>query len=76
MAKILQFPDGRILKKPRTVVVTKYVKRRPLAFTLLDLFRDFDDPGYTFKMVEYAYKLITEKYCWRQKKEMEHEWGS
>ncbi len=65
MAKILQFPNGAILKGLR--------KSRPSG---LDLIRYFEDPSVKFDTLALMYKLISTRYRRRQKAERDREWSS
>jgi len=80
MAKILRFPDGKILKKipkskPYIFDVTKTIAG---GTTLDDLIRYFDEPSHRFETLQGIYKIISKKFRRRQRREkaMEHEWGS
>lgn len=80
MAKIIRFPDGKVIKKtpksqPYIFCVTKTIDKGP---TLDDLIRYFDEPSHRFETVQGVYKIIAKKFRRRQRREkaMEHEWGS
>ena len=65
MAKILQFPDGKIIKTWR--------QSGPSG---LDVIRYFEDPSVSFETLKLVHKVVNTRFRKRQKKEREREWSS
>ena len=65
MAKVLQFPDGKIIKTWR--------KSGPSG---LDVIRYFEDPSVSFETLKLVHKVVNTRFRKRQKKEREREWSS
>ncbi len=65
MAKILQFPDGKIIKVSR--------KSEPSG---LDVIRYFEDPSISFETLKLVHKVVNTRFRRRQKAEREREWSS